>query len=259
MGYREWECTDYECYWTSETTISVLNIATNDSIQVAAVNSAGTGAYSNFFIATNDSRRTHARTHKHTITVDGMFGVRVCSLAHVAVQVAAWPTGQISELINWWLSTYALTGCVLLFLPPAFPALVLVILPSPASATAGEVVELSCSVPVVEHLGQSPTLDWSGGSVGQPGVAVADLTSLGGTIWRNISFSPLKTSHGGQYVCQANLSIPAIGLEKTWASSTNLSVQSEWLSCVLLCWSVLALHVCPHHSPQASGDYFWSL
>ena len=189
------------------------------------------------------------------------YGVRVCSLAHAAVQVArctAWPTGHISKLINWWLSTCALTGCVLLFLPPALPALVPVILPSPASATAGEVVELSCSVPVVEHLVQSPTLDWSEGSVGQPGVAVTDLTTLGGTIWRNISFSPLKTSHGGQYVCQAGLSIPAIGLEETWASSRDLSVQSEWLRCVL-CWSVLVLDVCPPHSPQASGDCFWSL
>ena len=165
----------------------------------------------------------------------------------------AWPTGQISEPINWWLSTCALTGCVLLFLPPALPALV--ILPSPASATAGEVVELSCSVPVVEHLVQSPTLDWSGGSVGLPGVAVTDLTTLGGTIWRNISFSPLKTSHGGQYVCQANLSIPTIGLEQIWTNSTNLSVQSEWLSCVF-CWSVLALHVCTSVSPQAIGDCF---
>ena len=185
----------------------------------------------------------------------------MCFLAHVAVQVAgctAWSTAQISELINWWLSTCALTGCVLLFLPPALPALVPVILPSPASATAGEVVELSCSVPVVEHLVQSPTLNWSGGSVGQPGVAVTNLTTLGGTIWRNISFSPLKTSHGGQYVCQASLSIPAIGLEQTWTKSTNLLVQSEWLSCVF-CWSVLALHVCTSVSPQASGDCFWSL
>ena len=149
-------------------------------------------------------------------------------------------------------------GCVLLLLPPALSALVPVILPSPASATAGEVVELSCSVPVVEHLVQSPTLDWSGGSVGQPGVAMTDLTTLGGTIWRNISFSPLKTSYGGQFLCQAGLSIPAIGLEETWASSRDLSVQSEWLSYVF-CWSVLALHVCPPHSPQASGDCFWSL
>ena len=97
-------------------------------------------------------------------------------------------------------------------------------------------------MPVVEHLGQSPTLDWSGGSVGQLGVAVTDLTTLGGTIWRNISFSPLKTSHGGQYVCQANLSVPAIALPETWASSRDLSVQSERLRCVF-CWSVLALHV----------------
>ena len=181
--------------------------------------------------------------------------------ADITVEVAsctAWPTGQISELINWWLSTCSLTGCVLLFLPPALPALVPVILPSPASATTGEVVELSCSVPVVEHLGQSPTLDWSGGSVGQPGVAVTDLTTLGGTIWRNISFSPLKTSHGGQYVCQANLSVLAIYLPETWASSRDLSVQSEWLRCAF-CWPVLALHVCIPLSPQASGECFWSL
>ena len=167
----------------------------------------------------------------------------------------AWPTGQIPELINWWLSTCALTGCVLLFLPPALPAIVPVILPSPASATAGEVVELTCSVPVVEYLVQSPTLDWSGGSVGQPGVAVADLTTLGGNIWRNISFSPLKTSHGGQYVCQASLSIPVIGLEETWTSSRNLSVQSEWLHelCILLVSTSYSTACVP--SPQSPGQW----
>ena len=121
----------------------------------------------------------------------------------------------------------ALTGCALLFLSLAASALLPVILQSPASATAGEVVELSCSVSVVERLVQSPTLDWSGGSVGQPGVVVTNLTILGSTIWRNISFSPLKTSHGGKYVCQAELSMPTIDLQEAWNSSTDLLVQSE--------------------------------
>ena len=166
-------------------------------------------------------------------------GCRLHCMAH-------WPDIRTHKLVV--VYTCALTGCVF-FLPPAFPALVPVILPSPASATAGEVVELSCSVPVVEYLVQSPTLDWSGGRVGQPGMAVANLTTLGANIWRNISFSPLKTSHRGLYVCQAGLSIPPICLEETWASSRDLSVQSEWLSCAFCCL-VLALQVCPPHQSQ---------
>ena len=84
---------------------------------------------------------------------------------------------------------------------------------------------------VVEQIAQFHTLDWSGGSVGQQGVVVTNLTILGGTVWRNISFSPLKTSHGGKYVCQAGLSMPTY-LQESWNTNTNLSVQSEWLSCV---------------------------
>ena len=126
-------------------------------------------------------------------------------------------------------------GCTLLFLSIATSALLPVILQFPASATAGEVVELSCSVPVVEcsvavaeqsvpvveQPVQPHILDWSGGSVGQPGVVVTNLTILGGSVWRNISFSPLKTSHGGKYVCHAGLSMSTIDLQETWNISTE--------------------------------------
>ena len=41
---------------TTETTISGLESSSNYSIQVAAVNRVGTGAYSNFFVETLDSK-----------------------------------------------------------------------------------------------------------------------------------------------------------------------------------------------------------
>ena len=94
-------------------------------------------------------------------------------------------------------------------------------------STAGEGIELSCSVPVVDYLVEFITLSWSGGGVGQSEVVVTNLTSLHSLFWRNIYFSPLKTSHGGQYVCHAVLSIPTIGLEETWNRNTDLKVQSK--------------------------------
>ena len=94
-------------------------------------------------------------------------------------------------------------------------------------STAGVSIELSCLVSVVEYLVQFLILDWSGRGVDQPGVVVGNLNGLDSLVLRNISFSPLKTSHGGQYVCHAGLSIPIIDLEETWNSSTDLKVQSK--------------------------------
>ena len=55
QGNMSTQTTDISGSDTTETTISGLNIATNYSIEVAAVNSAGTGVYSNsIIIATND-------------------------------------------------------------------------------------------------------------------------------------------------------------------------------------------------------------
>ena len=88
---------------------------------------------------------------------------------------------------------------------------------------------LTCTVTVEEHLVVQPTVEWSRGSVGSESVSVDDITRDGATSTRHITFSPLHTSHGGQYVCQADIDIPSIGLMKTANSSRDVTVQSEWL------------------------------
>ena len=88
---------------------------------------------------------------------------------------------------------------------------------------------LTCTVTVEEHLVVQPTVEWSGGSVGSESVSVGDIMRDGATSTRQITFSPLRTSHGGQYMCQADINIPSIGLMRTASSSRDVTVQSEWL------------------------------
>ena len=88
---------------------------------------------------------------------------------------------------------------------------------------------LTCTVTVEEHLVVQPTVEWSGGSVGSGSVSVDDITRDGATSTRQITFSSLRTSHGGQYVCQADIDIPSIGLMRAASSSRDVTIQSEWL------------------------------
>ena len=72
-----------------------------------------------------------------------------------------------------------------------------------------------------------PTVEWSGGSVGSESVSVDDIMRDGATSTRQITFSLLRTSHGAQYVCQADIDIPSIGLMRTASSSRDVTIQSE--------------------------------
>ena len=141
------------------------------------------------------------------------------------------------------------TSCVLLlFLPPDLPDPVVEISPDPATATAGGDLVLTCTVTVEEHLVVQPTVEWSGGSVGSESVSVEYIVRDGATSTRQTTFSPLHTSDGGQYVCQADIDIPSIGLMRTASSSRDVTVQSEWLY-ITFCQSILSLHA---HIPTQS-------
>ena len=51
-----------------------------------------------------------------------------------------------------------------------------------------------------------------------------------GTVLSNnadLTFDPLKTSHGGEYSCSATISIPQLGITLRGSSTTQLTVQSE--------------------------------
>ena len=120
-----------------------------------------------------------------------------------------------------------------MFFPPDLPVPVVTITGS-TTGVAGEGLQLTCSVSVVEYLVAEPTVQWSGDSVGRGnGVTESATATSGVTSERNVTFSPLRTSHGAQYTCQAVVSIPSISLVRTGSSSRDILVQSEWLHHVL--------------------------
>ena len=93
--------------------------------------------------------------------------------------------------------------------------------------TAGDELELTCTVTVVENLIVELTVQWIGGSVGSAGVTESATTVSGVTSTRMLTFSPLLTSHGAQYTCQATINIPSINVAKTGNDSTDVMVQSK--------------------------------
>ena len=95
---------------------------------------------------------------------------------------------------------------------------------------AGERFELTCAMTVVEHLIANAirTLTWSGGSVGSTAsVTESETTHNGVTSTRTLTFSPLSTSHGAEYTCHAEISIPAISVTRTASESRAVIVQSK--------------------------------
>ena len=119
--------------------------------------------------------------------------------------------------------------------PPDFPDPVVAI-----TGIAGESLHLICTVSVEEYHGAQPTLQWSGGSVGSEDVTESDTATSGVMSERNVTFNPLRTSHGAEYTCQAEVSVSSISLVRTGNRSRKVMVQSEWLhhvlrACRMLC------------------------
>ena len=141
-----------------------------------------------------------------------------------------------------------------MFSPPDPPDPVVTIT-GPTTGVAGESLQLKCSVSVVEYLVAQLTVQWSGGSVGSEDVTESATATSGVTSERNVTFSLLRTSHGAQYTCQAEVSISSISLMKTGSGSRAVMVESEWLHHVLC---ECCVDVCPSPSPQSSSDGFWS-
>ena len=95
------------------------------------------------------------------------------------------------------------------------------------SGTAGLEFSLTCSVTAVEYLIVQATLQWSGVSVGSSGVTESDTTLSGSVSARTLTFNPLRTSHGGEYTCQAKASISSINMTWTGSEGRVVIVQSK--------------------------------
>ena len=114
---------------------------------------------------------------------------------------------------------------------------------STGNTTAGEMYTLSCTATVL-NLVLVPTIQWeySNGSAVEGGstFTVSDMVTSGNTTTHNLTFSPLRTSHGGEYTCRAIINIPSISISAlSNCQSIGVVIQSKTLS--YLCWLILVL------------------
>ena len=102
---------------------------------------------------------------------------------------------------------------------------------SPPLTTAGEDLSVICNATVVEFLVTTPTLRWFNpdGSMitttGNPTVP-GSASATGVVSILELTFSPLRTSHGGQYRCRASIDIENVASEQT-NMTADVTVQSE--------------------------------
>ena len=102
--------------------------------------------------------------------------------------------------------------------------------------TAGRPLTLTCTVIVVEYLVISPLLQWltADGSLTTDNPVAMETEVAGEVSTRTLSFTPVLTSHGGQYNCMASLNITGVPLTQS-VDRVNVTVQSEFLSWPVVC------------------------
>ena len=93
--------------------------------------------------------------------------------------------------------------------------------------TAGGSYTLSCSATYEEFLQTTPTLKWT-----LPGTTddttIGDQTNIENMSSISLNFNPLRTSHGGVYVCEATANISSITLQSQTANET-VCVRSKFI------------------------------
>ena len=97
------------------------------------------------------------------------------------------------------------------------------------STTAGDVYTLTCNTTVLMNLAVDPDIQWlytNGTTVGGSIITVGPVRMMGNMFTHNLTFSPLRTSHGGQYICRARVDIQTISLSGINSEST-INVRSK--------------------------------
>ena len=95
---------------------------------------------------------------------------------------------------------------------------------------AGLSHDLVCSASVVQNLITGPILTWEGPGVGQDAVELSG-RAMDTSTYLSLTFSPLRTSHGGVYTCTARLNISEAGVDVTGTSSWSTIIQSNFHFC----------------------------
>ena len=140
------------------------------------------------------------------------------------------------------MTSFIACGC----LPSGLPAPVVDISFS-GDSMAGQSSSLQCSASVVAGLVVQPDME-----IVFPNMTVVAAMSISSLIY---TFSPLRTSDGGQYTCTATVNIPEAGITdlKSTAIET-LSVTSEcaqvYMHAHLCCFSIINVHKLLHTFSQ---------
>ena len=107
------------------------------------------------------------------------------------------------------------------------------------TVTAGQTFSKDCNFSSPADLVRSPTVHWLDSTLSK--------VSDNGTL----SFPHLLTSHGGEYVCVVNISIPQLSISLTGRGTTTLIVQSKLKNLLQFCVFCTLMLECLHHSVPA--------
>ena len=142
---------------------------------------------------------------------------------------------------------------------PALPPPV-VTTSSYGSTIAGSVYSLVCMVKVVDGLVVVPDVVWmkDGGVLVNGTNTTLTRTVSGGNNTLNLTFNPLLTSHGGQYICVAAISVPQLSLSVTNSSAVTVSAQSEFNNVTFKCYHEFNIFTVPVPSVTLSPVPFGS-
>ena len=106
-----------------------------------------------------------------------------------------------------------------------------IIISPDGSTTAGAVHTLTCNATVVENLAVRPDIEWlytNGTAVDGSNITVGTIMMTNNVFTRNLTFNPLRTSDGGQYICNTSINLSSISLKGISSeSSLNVTVQSK--------------------------------
>ena len=110
-------------------------------------------------------------------------------------------------------------------IPLALPPPTIAVSSAPLTIAGGS-VSLTCTATAIDHLVVTPDLQWLAPD-GSDLVTMGDIVQFGLVFTREVVHNTLHTSQGGQYRCEAALTIPdgpiALGM-----ASTDVRVQSEY-------------------------------
>ncbi len=92
-------------------------------------------------------------------------------------------------------------------------------------STAGNVTTLTCSATLMQSLRGTLIMNW----MTQVGTKIGNGTLVDVTVSSSgvaLTFDPLHSSHGGQYLCVASVNISAANVYISGNASYNITVQS---------------------------------